>query len=139
MKRNSLRPIQRREAGGFVLIEALVALLIFSFGVLGVIGLQAAMTKAQTSSKYRADASFLAQHLVGSIWADRPNIAQYATAQCSSNARCNDWSAKVASLLPGGTSTVTVNAASGVVTILIRWTPPNEETHSYTASTTINL
>ncbi len=135
------RPLPPRRAAsrGFSLIEALVALLVFSFGVLGIVGLQMTMTKAQTAGKFRADASFLATQLVGTLWADRPNLGQYATAKCSSNAQCSDWSAKVAALLPNGSSTVTVNGTTGVVTILIRWTPPNQETHSYTTSTTINL
>jgi type IV pilus assembly protein PilV len=126
-----------------MLLEALIAMLIFMFGVLGVVGLQAAMTKAQTSSKFRADASFLAQQLIGTMWADAPaNLGTYADAGCGSYSRCSSWLARVADALPLGTASVTV-ATSGLpvtsadVTIRISWTPPNEQQHTYTTVSTI--
>ena len=125
----------RRASRGFVLIEALVAMLIFAFGVLGIVGLQAAMTKAQTSSKFRADAAFLAQQLVGTMWSDTPHLTSYATASCASYARCDQWADKVAAELPSGTAAITVNGAA--VQIAVSWTPPNEETHTYTTTAAI--
>jgi type IV pilus assembly protein PilV len=120
-----------------MLIEALVAIIIFSFGVLGLVGLQASMTKAQTASKYRADAAHLAHQLIGTIWADTPNLAQYADAQCSSDARCADWTGKVARSLPGGSATVGASGATGVVTINITWTQAGETTHTYSTQTAL--
>jgi type IV pilus assembly protein PilV len=122
---------------GFMLLEALVALLIFAFGVLGLVGLQAAMTKAQSTAKYRADAAFLAQQVLGTMWSDAPNLANYATANCTGYARCNSWVSKVAGTLPGGAATVTL--AANDVTVAITWTQPNEGTHTYTTRTTIAL
>lgn len=119
-----------------MLIEALVSLLIFSFGVLGVVGLQAMMTKAQTASKYRAEAAFLANQLVGSMWSDVPaNLANYATASCGGYGRCNEWSGKVAAALPGGAATVAIDTTN--VTIAISWAQPNEGAHTYTTTTAI--
>jgi type IV pilus assembly protein PilV len=120
---------------GIVLLEALVAILIFVIGVLGVVGLQASMTQAQTSAKFRGDASYLAAQLMGTMWGDIPNLDSYATGQCESYARCNDWKTKVAELLPGGTIGVTV--AGGLVVVTISWTVPGEGLHNYTASTAI--
>jgi type IV pilus assembly protein PilV len=120
---------------GFALLEVLVALLITAIGVLGVVGLQGAMTRAQTSTTFRGEAAYLAQQLIGGMWVDRNNLATYATANCG--ARCADWQDRVASRLPGGTSTVTVNAATGVVTIEIRWTAPGEASNRFTTATTI--
>ena len=125
------RPAARRASHGFMLIEALVALLIFSFGVLGIIGLQASMTKAQTQSKFRADASLLAQQGIGAMWSDSANLASYATASCAAHAPCNDWRSRVAAALPNGAATVDLSASPEVL-ITITWTPPNEETHTYT-------
>ena len=122
---------------GVMLIEALVAIIIFSFGVLGLVGLQATMTKAQSASKYRAAAAHLAHQLIGTIWSDTPNLAQYADAQCSSHARCADWTGKVARTLPGGSATVAANSATGVVTISISWTHAGEATHTYTTQTAL--
>lgn len=137
-----------KAARGFMLLEVLVALLIFSIGVLGIIGLQAAMTKAQTGSKFRADASFLAQRLIASMWSDRSGLASYGGANCAGHTRCSEWLDEVARALPGGTATVDVTpladgTVSGVVvaadvTVTITWTPPNEETRNYTTTSSVS-
>ncbi len=118
---------------GFLLLEVLIAMLIFSIGVLGIVGLQASMTRAQTGSKFRADASFLAQRLVGTMWSDVTNINSYATANCSAYTRCSQWAADVATLLPNGAVDVDLSAAP-VVTIVITWQPSNEEQRRYTTT-----
>ena len=130
----------KRAVQGFMLIEALVALLIFAFGVLGLVGLQATMTKAQSTSKYRADASFLAQQVLGTMWSDSPNLANYATANCAGYPRCGDWAAKVASTLPGGTTAVTFgppDCPAPAVKVAITWTQPNEGQHTFKTCSTI--
>lgn len=132
---NSQRVARRPGQGGVALIEVLVALIILAFGILGVVGLQASMTRAQTSSTFRAEASFLAQRLIGDMWADRANLAGYDTETCE--AACEDYLRRVATQLPRGESTVTVDAASGLVTIEIRWTPPGEDTNRFTTATAI--
>lgn len=124
-----------RAEHGFMLIEALVALLIFAFGVLGLVGLQATMTKAQSTAKYRADAAFLAQQLLGTMWADAPNLASYTTANCAGYPRCNSWATKVAGTLPAGTATISLAASD--VTVEITWTQPNEGSHKFRTNTTI--
>lgn len=122
------RPAQR----GIVLIEAMVGLLIFSFGVLGLIGLQASMTKAQTGAKFRADAANLTNELLGVMWSDAPaNVVNYSSANCTGNPRCVDWLAKVDKQLPAAQTTVAVTAATGQVDITIRWTQPGEGEHRY--------
>lgn len=123
-----------------MLLEVLVALLIFAFGVLGVVGLQAAMTKAQTSAKFRGEAAYLAQELIGNMWSDIPNLAKYSkpagTGPCSSHPQCLAIEQKIAALLPAG-QLVIEQPANGLLTISISWTPPNETTHIYTTSTFI--
>jgi len=121
---------------GVVLIEVLVAMLIFMFGILGLVGLQASVTRAQTDSKVRADAAYLAGDMVGRLWSDRKHLSSYDSANCSSTQFCKDWQAKVASSLPNGATVVTV-AASGNVTISISWTGPDGQTHQYITNTTI--
>lgn len=120
IRRSSQRHATRR-SGGFVMLEALVAGLIFAVGVLGIVGLQASMTQAQTSSQFRGEATHLAGELIGLLWADLPGLTNYNTAQCAGYARCNDWANKVARTLPGAATVVAVNAGTGVVTISISW------------------
>ena len=51
----------RKSQQGVVLIEAMIAILLFSLGVLAIVGLQAAMIKNVDDSKYRTEASYIAQ------------------------------------------------------------------------------
>jgi type IV pilus assembly protein PilV len=150
MSKSTLHRGPRRTARGFMLLEVLVAMLIFSIGVLGIVGLQAAMTKAQTGSKFRADASFLAQRLIGNMWTDRSTLVNYAAANCAGYTRCSEWTTEVARALPGGQAAVTVTAlpdgtdpATGAVvaadvTVTITWTPPNEAQHTYTTTSSVS-
>jgi type IV pilus assembly protein PilV len=129
--------LRRRLQNGSALIEALVAMVIFATGVLGLVGLQAKMTRAQTGAKMRADAAYLASELTGLMWADLTNITQYSSANCASYARCSVWAAKVASQLPSGTATVTVDSTTGDVAITISWSAPGSDSHVYATATTI--
>ena len=108
MNKQPSLPGSARRLRGIALIEALIGILIFAFGVLGLMGLQAAMTKAQTSAKVRADAANLASDLFGLIQTDIPgNLSNYAnkggTKACASYVPCSDWLAKVGATLPAGT------------------------------------
>ncbi|MBO9514400.1 MAG: pilus assembly protein PilV [Variovorax sp.] len=140
MRKNPLsRRARPSRTDGFVLLEALVALMIFAFGILGIIGLQAAMTKTQTNAKFRADASYMAQQLIGTMWTDVTNLSSYQTSSCAGYARCADWAGQLSEKLPSPGYAVTVDAATGEVTININWSAPNEEQHNYVATTQIKL
>lgn len=137
-----LRPRKPESRGpdsvrGGTLIEVLVAMLIFMFGVLGLVGLQGGMTRAQTDAKFRADASYLAGELSGAIWADTINVAKYDSTACDAYAPCSDWKKKVAQVMPASQTIVTVVAASGSVNIVIKWSTPAGETHQYTTVATV--
>ncbi len=59
------------QAGGF-LLEALIGVLIFSFGILGIVGLQAASLRHTGESEYRAEAMYYANSLISQMWTDDP-------------------------------------------------------------------
>jgi type IV pilus assembly protein PilV len=124
-------------AKGFVLIEVMVALLIFMLGVLGMVGLQAALTRSASDSKVRADAAYLASEMVGRLWSDIKNVSTYNS--CASTALCKEWQSKVAASLPNGTGavSVTMNGSDAAVTITIGWTGPDQQPHQYATSTNI--
>ena len=140
--------LTRRRERGVMLIEVLVSLLIFAFGVLGLVGLQASMAQAQTASRARSDAASLAGELIGLMWANLPNIASYDTAQCVENTDCADWTSKVKAELPGAATpvvTVTTVSAPGItpvvstVTVTLKWTPPGGGgQHVYTTQATLS-
>ena len=130
---------KRSKVRGIAMIEALVSLLIFTTGILGAIGLQAAMTRAQGASKHRADAAVLSSELIGSMWGDLANVANYANnaGTACAHTPCARWVTKVASSLPGGESVITADAATGVTTITITWTLPSSGKHTYATTAII--
>ncbi len=113
---------------GAALLEALIGILIFSSGILALVGMQGIAVKQMVDAKYRSDAGFLANQLVGAIWINRANLASYAYAGGGSPpAVINDWVAGVQSTLPGVTAVVnqpTVQIAGTQVTVTIFWQPP---------------
>lgn len=52
---------------GSILLEALIAVVIFSFGILAISGLQAAMMKNTTDATYRAEAAYVVQQYLGQM------------------------------------------------------------------------
>lgn len=127
-----------RTQGGSLLLEALIAILIFSFGILGIVGMQAVAVRQSTDARYRADAAQLVDRLIGTMWAgDRTiSVLQATYSGCTSTA-CKAWAADVARLLPGATAASagapTVNVSdAGVVTVSIFWRAPGETTDAGT-------
>jgi len=58
-----------RHAGrGFTLIEVLVSLLVFSFGILGLAGFQALATRNSVEASERGRAALMANELVAAMW-----------------------------------------------------------------------
>lgn len=129
---------RKRAVGGMAILEAMVGMLIFAFGVLGIVGLQANMTKAQASTKYRAEAANLAYELVGRMWADAPaNLPSYASGNCAKYVGCSDWDAKVKTMLPAAQTTMAWDAVNSELQVQITWTRPGEGTNRYEMRATV--
>lgn len=116
-------PIKQQD--GIVLLEALIAILIFSLGVLGIVGLQASVIKNTTDAKFRSEASHIAQQRIGQIWADPANAINYLENQTD-----------ISGQLPAGTRTVEQPTADQFV-ITIRWQQPGESQHNFTTTASI--
>jgi type IV pilus assembly protein PilV len=65
-------PAVPRLQRGAYLLEALIGILIFALGVLGIVGLQAASLHTTADSSLRAEAVFAANQLIGQMWTDNP-------------------------------------------------------------------
>lgn len=122
--------------GGSTLLESLIAILVFSFGVLGMVGLQAASIKSISEAKYRTDAAFLANELIGQMWAERATITTDYEAP-------EGWSERVASALPGGTGSVVVTVDPNTTpllrtTVTVQWTVPGNTPHQFVSVAQIN-
>jgi len=113
---------------GVVLLESLIAILIFSMGILALAGLQATMLKNTSDSKYRADAGYIAQQSLGAMWADPGNLANYVEGEPGTD---------ISALLPNGRRVITVSAG-GVVDVKVTWQNPGQpDTHTFRASARI--
>ena len=143
------RPYRSRTENqkGFSLLEALLGIFIFSIGVLAVVGMQAVAVKSVAESKYRMDASFLANEIIGEMWANRSNLPSYAYAGGTPPLVLEKWVDKVDASLPGTAAnppTIQIGAGNEV-TITIFWQHPEEANlaappppHEYMAIASIN-
>ncbi len=122
----------RQSQRGVALLEAMVAIFIFSIGILAVIGMQASSIRNSSEAKYRAQASFLANQIIGQIWADQANISTYAsragncagTGTTSTNTDAIAWLNTVASTLPGATAArqgIQIDTSNNQVTVTVCW------------------
>lgn len=131
-----------KKQNGMAIVENMIAILIFAFGILGIVGLLAASMKNSASAKYRNDASMLANQIVGQMWtADKSNTALKANFESPSGANFVTWKTGVTNLLPGVTAnppTVEIDA-SNVTTVTVRWQSPGEAApHNYVLIARIN-
>jgi type IV pilus assembly protein PilV len=128
---------------GVMLLEALVGILIFSIGILAMLGMQAVGMRNTIDSKYRSEAAYLANQIVGTMWVDRANIASYDDSG-GGNARRTAWDNKVLATLPQDPADPTITAPSITIagrqaTIVVRWERPGDTTvSSYSVIAQIN-
>lgn len=131
---------------GVMLLEALVGILIFSIGILGLMGLQAVSIKNTTEARYRSEAGYLTNQIVGRMWTDRDNLDTYeltAGTVCSTgtNTPLMDWLCEVEGTLPGitaGANRPTIEVDTDTVTITVRWQLPNADARRFQVITRIN-
>jgi type IV pilus assembly protein PilV len=147
-KRLKTAATPRYAQAGVMLLEALIGMLIFSVGILAVVGMQAMAVRAVAESKYRTDAGFLANQIIGQMWVDRANLATYVYAGSGTPpVAIQNWVTRVGNTLPGTTAnrpTIAIDAAN-TVTITISWQHPEEANltpppapHQYRVVTSIN-
>ena len=151
-----------RQRGGF-LLEALIGILIFTLGVLGLMALQARAIGYTSDTQYRGEAAYLANSDLAKMWADsRANLmARYDDAGEPEY----DAFAQAVQRLPGATPpvvTITQPPAGGMadagagmtgmslsdnstlVTIVINWTQRSSDTgtpmtHNYTITSVLGV
>lgn len=133
--RRFIKPTGRQS--GFMMLEALIAILIFSLGVLALVGLQTVSIRQSSEAKYRADALMYANEIIGQMWVDNRTFANLSASYATGGAAYNAWFARLQNnnSLPGAAAnpptitTVVAGAAadpSTLVTVQVRWKAPNE-------------
>ena len=144
----------RKQQSGIMLLEALIAILIFSIGMLGVVAMQASAIAASRDAKFRTDAGLLANELIGQMWSgNREGTILQTNFQGDGNQSdatnvlvdgpiYSAWLQRVTDTLPGvleNPPQVSVvpgvigpPRTSSVATVVVRWKSANETmAHSY--------
>lgn len=127
--------LARRHDRGFTLVEALVALLVLSVGLLGIAALYVETLRASRMSLYRTQAVNFATDLADRMRANRlPTTAYNCGSPCVPASGGNpvaiadltDWMGRIGATLPGGTANVTFVAGTATTPdaylIRVRWT-----------------
>ncbi len=145
-----MKPIRARGTqAGVMLLEALIAILVFSVGILAIVGMQATAIQDQGEAKYRTQAAFLANRVIAQMWGfigTDPNQVQAKLTPFAYGgsgappAVIADWVSSVQTTLPGAGAggfppIITVNANNSVV-VTVRWRAArdrsnNAQPHTY--------
>jgi type IV pilus assembly protein PilV len=142
-----------KSQSGVVLLEALIAILIFSLGIMTVVAMQATSVKLTGDAKYRSDATMAANQLVGQMWASGLNLADLKAQYQTGGTVYQAWFAGLVNsgMLPGvaiddetmkpQVSVIdAADATGGRVTITIFWRTPQmspPDRHRHVLSTQI--
>jgi type IV pilus assembly protein PilV len=109
-----------KKQSGMMLVEVLVAILLFSVGLLGLVALQTVFTQNSVNSGERTIAASLANDIVSQMLL-RNSIA---TTAAPLEADITSWQTRVTQILPNATGTVVSN--NGVATVTITWKSPSK-------------
>lgn len=139
--RTSASTLPRSTASrGVVLIEALVAILLFSLGVLALIALQVSSIKNVGEAQYRVEASLLTNSLTAQMRTS-PAATRATDFASPSGTRFLAWANSVTSTLPGsGATPPSVDTTNyPTVTVRISWRAINDTgTRQFVTTTTLD-
>jgi len=132
-------PPRRAAQGGFTLVEAMIALVVLSIGLLGVAKLVTSAVHADDSAYMRGQATQMAYEMLDQIRANRPAAldggyaAAAAYSDCVTTACTADvlaqldlynWQQQLLGALPSGAGTVTMSTDANndaVATVTVSW------------------
>ena len=116
----------RKPQSGMTLIEVLVSILIFSFGILGMVGLLARASQFSVDAEDRNRASLLANEIASAMWT-AGSVNKLSPADLAS------WQVRVANPQAGGLINgagrvdVAGNGSGAVATIEVQWRHPGRK------------
>ena len=115
----------RTSQSGVALIEVLVSVLLFSLGILGLIGLQTRAISLSIDAEDRNRAALIANDIAATMWTTRTVAIDPRAGRPSWNDRASN---PEAGGLPGGSVQITSDTATNTADILITWSPPQRAT-----------
>ncbi len=135
----------RARQKGSYLLEVLFAILVFAFGILGLVDLASKSVRATNDARYRAEAANLANAVIAEMWGTA--AANLDASFGSGGTQLTAWQSQVASLLPYATgnnapridlSQPGLSSQSRTVVVTVFWQAPGESTpHTYLISAQI--
>ena len=128
---------------GATQLEALIGILIFSIGILALVGMQALAIKHMSDAKYRSDAAFFANEIIGQMWVNRGSLGSYAYGGTGTPpAAIDGWVTSIRNGLPGVTAAANlpiITVAGTTVTVTVRWQlPGGADVHRHVTMAYIN-
>lgn len=124
-------PLPGRQAGSY-LLEALIAMLIFAFGVLGLIGLLGSSIRVTNDARYRSEAANLASAMIADMWMVTSDKLDEQFG--AGGTKLTVWQKKAEDLLPSAaTHPPTVELADGLsfesrtVVVTVFWQMPGDK------------
>ncbi|MBN8491879.1 MAG: prepilin-type N-terminal cleavage/methylation domain-containing protein [Burkholderiales bacterium] len=110
-----------RRSRGLSMIEVLVAVVLISFGILGLVSLQARAVQVSVSAEDSQRAALLAGEIAATMWGENTVSLDEAVVEA--------WADRVADPavtgLPNATGTVVVDAGGDVARVTITWRAPH--------------
>lgn len=108
---------RRGRARGFSMIEVLVAIVLISFGILGLVSLQARAVQYSVSAEDSQRAALLAGDIAATMWGANSVTLPADVIEA--------WADRVADPtvagLPNATGTVTVDAGGSIARVTVQW------------------
>ena len=145
MKNTSPAQAKSRQEG-VVILEAMIAILLFSIGILGLVGMLANSVTNASEAQYRTEAAFHAESLIAEMRVADPatRVTAYASPLGTSFVTWKNRLINGPNAIPGAGITANLPTAvfSGTsnrdVTITIRWQAKNDSsTRQYAVVTTL--
>lgn len=109
-----------RSQKGVLMLEVLVALLIFSIGAVGMVMMQSISSANSVNSEGRATAALLANDMISELWAA---FNPSTPLPPSLPADYTNWSTTIVPAALGAGATGTLGIAGNTVNVKITWTP----------------
>jgi type IV pilus assembly protein PilV len=116
------QPPRRRVQRGMALMEALIAILVFTFGILGLIGLEASAINSAVDSDDRNRAALFGSEIASTMWLNGSVVV--------SNAQLTTWQTAIADptktgVANGTLAIATVAGTTNAADITITWKAPS--------------
>lgn len=131
--------MKKNYQSGSVMVEALISILIFAFGVLALFAMQSVALQNMSQSNYRATAVYMANQLIGSAQGDINHLADYQYTPGTANTKVDPWLAEVTAALPKASAVVAVNNTDSTISVTVSWQAPRDtNSHQHTVSTYVS-